>query len=264
MEHPLRLSIEAMLDYYFPERTDVLLQLEAAMIPEQSVEAAHIAISPTRHFARIPGHDTIGDRILLDVEGRLTVEYKSTVTINRICADPVGLNATPTHLLPGETIEYLMPSRYCPSDHFQVFVASEFAGLAGGAAVACMSDWIASHFAYVPGASTPTTGALETFVLRQGVCRDFAHMLITLSRAMAIPARFASVYAPGVTPQDFHAVAEVFLDGAWYLVDATGMASGEDMAKIGVGRDAADTSFLTGYGPFMMNRQQVTCIRIPD
>ncbi len=81
--------------------------------------------------------------------------------------------------------------------------------------------------------------------------------MIALVRASAIPARFASVYAPNVEPQDFHAVAEVFLDGTWYLVDATGMAAGDEMAKIGVGRDAADTSFLTSYGQAQLNRQTV-------
>jgi transglutaminase-like putative cysteine protease len=78
-----------------------------------------------------------------------------------------------------------------------------------------------------------------------------------MARASAIPARFASVYGLGVEPQDFHAVAEVFLDGAWHLVDATGMAKSEEMAKIGVGRDAADVSFLTSYGDAFMQSQSI-------
>ena len=65
-----------------------------------------------------------------------------------------------------------------------------------------------------------------------------------------------------MTPPDFHAVAEVFLDGAWYMVDATGMASGADMAKIGVGLDAADTSFLTHYAGCTLNRQEISVTRI--
>ena len=101
------------------------------------------------------------------------------------------------------------------------------------------------------------TGALDTLVSREGVCRDFAHVMIALLRASAIPARFVSVYAPGVQPQDFHAVAEIFLDGTWYLADATGMARPEAMAKIGVGRDAADVPFLTAYGNAEMQTQQI-------
>lgn len=264
MADPVRLSIETELDYTFEARTAVLLQIEAAMIPEQRVESAHIAISPVQHFARIPGHDDIGDRIWLDVEERLTVSYRAEVTVQRLVTDLSELAATPPHLLPAETVDYLMPSRYCQADHFEHIVESEFAGLSGGAAVAAMRDWIAAHFSLVPGVSNSNTGALESYVQRQGVCRDYAHMLITLARAASVPARFVSVYGPGVTPPDFHAVVEVFLAGAWHLVDATGMATGADMAMIGVGRDAADTSFLTHYAGCTLNRQEVRVSRIPS
>jgi transglutaminase-like putative cysteine protease len=253
----MKLAIEASLDYEFASPADVLLQLEAAIIPEQTVESARVDISPVEHFARLPGHNTIGDRIWLHVQGRLTVLYTATVTPRRLTADIATLPAVPPHRLPGETIEYLMPSRYCPSDQFQNFAEAEFGGLLGGARVAAMRDWIQGHFTYMAGASDASTTALESFVMRQGVCRDFAHVLIALTRASAIPARFASVYALGVEPQDFHAVPEVFLDGAWYLVDPTGMAKAEEMAKIGVGRDAADVSFLTSYGFAQLNQQSV-------
>jgi transglutaminase-like putative cysteine protease len=249
----MKIEIQTSIQYFFPAPTDVLLQLEAAMIPEQIVESAHIAISPVDHFARVAGHDTIGDRIWLRMQGQLSVDYTATVEINRLCADISMLPAVPTHLLPGETVEYLMPSRYCPSDQFQNFAEAQFGGLQGGARVAAICDWIKSRFTYVSGASDAATGAIETFVMRRGVCRDFAHVMIALVRASGIPARFVSVYAPSVEPQDFHAVAEVFLDGTWYLVDATGMATGDEMAKIGVGRDAADTAFLTSYGQAQLN-----------
>lgn len=257
----MKLSIRTSLDYHFPQPTDVLLQLEAAAIPEQAIEAAHITLSPVEHFARVPGHDTIGERIWLRLQGALTVDYSATVSVQRLNADLSTLPATPPHMLPGETVEYLLPSRYCPSDEFQTFVEAEFGALAGGARIVAICDWIHNHFTYLHGTSRASTTALESFVQRQGVCRDFAHVLITLVRAGAIPARFASVYAPDVAPQDFHAVAEVFLDGAWYPVDATGMARGEDMAKIGIGRDAADVSFLTSYGRAELNRQTVEVSR---
>ncbi len=252
-----KLAIEAALDYDFAEPTDVLLQLEAAFIPEQTVEAAHIDLSPVEHFARVLGQDTIGERIWLRLQGRLTVRYTATVAVHRICGELAALPAVPPHLLPGEAVQYMLPSRYCPSDQFANLVDAEFGALAGGARVMAMRDWVQSQFTYRSGTSTATTTALDSFVQREGVCRDFAHVLITLARASAIPARFASVYALGVEPQDFHAVPEVFLDGAWYLVDPTGMAKAEEMAKIGVGRDAADVSFLTSYGWAQMNSQSV-------
>ena len=85
--------------------------------------------------------------------------------------------------------------------------------------------------------------------------------MITLARASAIPARMTSVYALDVTPPDFHAVAEVFLDGAWRLIDATGMAQPDTMVRIGVGRDAADIAFLIVYGQNELKKQTVSVER---
>jgi transglutaminase-like putative cysteine protease len=228
-----------------------------AHIPEQSVEAAHIDVTPCQHFARVPAQDLIGDRIWVLAEGRMTVEYSAIVSIERVLTDCRDLPRVEPRLLPGETVQYLMGSRYCPSDQFQTFVEAEFGGLDGGCRVMAIRDWIESSFSYVPGVSNSETTALDSFVRRQGICRDYAHVLITLVRASGIPARIASVYALGVEPQDFHAVAEVFLGGEWHLVDATGMAEEAGMAKIGVGRDAADVSFLTAYGLATLNRQEV-------
>lgn len=253
----MKIDIVTRLDYSFDSVSDVLLQLEAAIIPEQTVETAHIDISECAHFARVAGHDQIGDRIWVRAQGRLVVDYRATVTIDRFSADVRSLETVPPHRLPGETVQYLMPSRFCPSDQFQTFVDADFGALEGGERVMAMRDWVTHNFSYVPGSSNGETTALETFVKRQGVCRDYAHVLITLVRASGIPARMASVYALGVEPQDFHAVAEVFLGGAWHLLDPTGMAEEGGMAKIGIGRDAADVAFLTAYGYAQLNDQSV-------
>lgn len=253
----MQLHIDVHLDYRLPRSTDMLLQLEAAHLPEQSVQDASLALSPHDHFARVAGHDGIGERIWIRAGDRLTADYQASVSISRILNDCAALAAVQPHLLPGETVEYLLPSRYCPSDRFQTFVEAEFAGLEGGAAVTAMRDWIGRHLRYVPGSSDTDTTAADTFIARQGICRDYAHLLITLARAGGVPARIASVYALGVDPPDFHAVAEVFVGGEWHLLDATGMAEEGNMAKIGVGRDAGDVAFLTAFGIVEMLEQRV-------
>ncbi|MCA1196384.1 transglutaminase family protein [Sphingomonas sp. R647] len=254
----MSLSIRAQLDYWFELPTDVLLQFEAAAIPEQVVEATHLDITATEHFARVVSHDGIGERIWVRVEGQLLIDYRATVRIERLLDDCQRLPVIAPHQLPGETVQYLMASRYCPSDQFECFVEAEFGKVSDGAKVIAMRDWIASHVSYVQGASNSETTALDTFVKRQGICRDYAHVMITFARAAGIPARIASVYALGVEPPDFHAVAEVFLGGAWHLIDATGMAEAHAMAKIGIGRDAADVAFLTAFGTAEMKRQNVS------
>lgn len=256
----MKLSIETRLDYQFEHPTDILLQLEAAATPQQAVLASDIAFSPTDHSVRVAAQDLIGERIWLRAEGQLTVAYSALVEVKRGLDDCLNLPQVPLHELPGEAVQYLLPSRYCPSDQFQTIADADFGDLTGGARVIAARDWVQSHFTYTPGASTAETTALDSFVRRQGVCRDYAHVLITLMRASAIPARIASVYALGVEPQDFHAVAEVFIGGAWHLVDATGMARVSDMAIIGVGRDAADVAFLTAYGAAVMNGQSVSVV----
>ena len=253
----MRLSIHANLAYDLPRPTALLLQVEAAHLPEQQVETAELKLSDCAHFARVPAQDAIGERIWLHSEGRFTADYRATVSIERKLADVATLPAVPPHELPGETVPYLLDSLYCPAMRFQNFVDGEFGGLEGGARIAALRDFIHDRFCYVSGASGPDTTALDTFVRREGVCRDYAHVMITLARASTIPARMASVYAIGVDPPDFHAVAEVFLGGEWHLVDATGMASEGQMAKIGIGRDAADVAFLSAFGRCEMVEQSV-------
>ncbi len=252
----MTLSIEASFTFRADQPTDVLLQFEVAAIPEQAIIDSDTRFTTGAEVSRVPAQDLIGERVWACVEGEFAVMHRAKVRLNRIASDLGALDQLAAHDLPGEAVQYLLDSRYCPADRFQSFVAEEFVGLHGGEAVMAMHDWVAAHLAYTPGASGPNTTALDTFVERHGVCRDFAHVLVSFARAAGIPARYVSCFAPRVTPQDFHAVAEVFLadpstdgGGIWHLVDATGMARADEIVKIGVGRDAADVSFMTSFGP---------------
>lgn len=259
----MKLQINVQLDYAFERSCDVLIQIEAAALPGQVIDDAHISVTPCKQFTRVPAQDHLGERIWLRAQGSMVVDYRATVTLDRPAVDWAALPKAPLHLLPGEAVPYLMPSRYCPSNRFEAFIAEEFGNLEGGAKIAAMRDWIAAHLSYVPGASHSETTALDTFHDRAGICRDYAHLMITLARAADIPARIASVYAPDVTPPDFHAVAEVYLGGGWHLIDATGMASAHDIAIIGIGRDIGDVAFLTAFGPLEMNSQTVSVEIVP-
>lgn len=255
------------LTYAMAEPTDILLQVEAAAIPEQRIEWARIEASKCEHFVRVAALDGIGDRIWLRTNGQLSIDYRARMTVLRDLTDFATLPQMALHLLPGDTVQYLLDSHYCPATKFHSFVDTEFGQLQGGARLAAMRDWIAEHFTYQSGVSDGSTSALDSFVTRHGVCRDYAHVMIVLARASSIPARFASVYAPDVSPPDFHAVAEVFLanpsgeGGAWHLIDPTGMATSADMVKIGVGRDALDVAFLTAFGPVELVEQSVSVTR---
>lgn len=257
----MNLQIDVQLDYWFEQPCDVLLQVEVAAIPGQTIADAQLTLPPCQHFARVPAQDHIGERIWLRTHGRMLLDYRAAVSIDRTLGDCADLPAVPLHLLPGEAVPYLMPSRYCPSHQFTDFVEQQFGALAGGGKAMAIRDWIAGHLSYVPGSSHSDTTATDTFHDGKGICRDYAHLMITLARAAEIPARIASVYTPGVTPPDFHAVAEVYLEGGWHLIDATGMAEAGDIAIIGIGRDIGDVAFLTTFGPLVMNGQSVAVER---
>ena len=170
--------------------------------------------------------------------GRFTARYEAVVEGQ----------AAPAPVEPVDLIRYLRPSRYCESDILMPTALGEFRGLFNRELLEAVSSWVGSELSYVPGSSAPTDGAVQTLLLRKGVCRDYAHLVIALLRALDVPARLAAVYAPGLSPMDFHAVAEAYVDGAWHTVDATTLAPRQTLLRIATGRDAADTAFLTNHG----------------
>ncbi len=179
----MTLDLHVTLTYDMEVPTDILLQVEAAAIPEQRIESAHIQASPCDHFVRVAALDGIGDRIWLRTSGRLSIDYRARMTVLRDLADVATLPQMPLHQLPGETVQYLFDSHYCPATKFHSFVDTEFGDLSGGARIAAMQRWIAEHFTYQSGSSDATTTALDSFVTRHGVCRDYAHVMIVLARA---------------------------------------------------------------------------------
>lgn len=254
----MELDVNVHLKYQLSRPTDLLLQIEIADLADQKLKSSKLDTSDVDYITQVTADDGLGERIWIRADGEFRCDYTARVVVDRPMLDISALHAVPPHLLPGDTVRYPMPSRYCPSDEFQSLVAKEFGDHLGGARIAAMRDWINNAFSYVPGSSNAQTTALDSFVQRQGVCRDYAHVMIALARASTIPARFASVYAPGVTPPDFHAVAEVYLDGTWHLVDATGMAPANTIARIGVGPDAAGVAILTAFGQATLMNQTVS------
>lgn len=250
------LEIDVSLDYVLSAPADVLLAIEVAEAAGQTIESADLDLGGA-DARTLPGAAGFGTRRWLHAEDALRATYQARVRVDRPVPDLSELAGVPPRDLDGPSSDMLMASRYCPSDRFEAFVAAEFPGLAGGPLVAAIRDWTHDHLTYTSGASNAATTALETFVERRGICRDYAHVVIAMARAGGVPARMAAVYAPHVDPPDFHAVAEVWLDGAWHLVDATGMAGADEIALIGVGRDAAEVAFLTAYGMLELRDQTV-------
>ena len=200
------------------------------------------------HGVRLHRADAIGP-------GRLEVAYRAVVD-GRSAPAPVD---------DIDLVRYLRPSRYCEADELGAFARAEFAGLKGTELVDGVAAWVRQRLIYLAGSSRPIDGSVATLLAGQGVCRDYAHLVVGLLRALDTPARLVSVYAPGLWPMDFHAVAEVYVGGGWYAVDATGLAPRSSMVRIATGRDAADTAFLTVTGDLvLMGGLEVGAVVDPD
>ncbi len=251
------IEIDVELLYDMPRPVDVLLQIEAAAMADQRLVANDLRVTSSSPIAAVPGEEAIGQRTWLRAEGQFWCTYRATVDIQRVVCDLAALACDAPHALPGLVVPYLMPSRYCESDKLEAFVDQEFGSLRGGAKVAAMRDWVREHIEYASGTSTGTTTAADTFVQRQGVCRDFAHLLAAMARAATVPARVVSAYAPGVDPPDFHAVVEIWLGGGWHLIDPTGMSGADELVRVAVGRDATDIAFMTVFGTAQLLTQTV-------
>jgi transglutaminase-like putative cysteine protease len=229
-------TVSVHLELALAGRTNMVFSMTPAIGATLGSESLEIRLVGVAQPAR-EVEDLHGARLQLfeTNRGTLTVDYQVEV-VGR--ADPAPVSEL-------DLITYLRPSRYAQSDSLTPIARSEFRGLSGYVLVQAIADWVFDNLAYVPGSSQPTDGATRTLTSRQGVCRDFAHVTIAFLRAMEIPARMVSVYAPGLTPMDFHAVAEAYVDGAWWVIDSTRLAPRASLLRIATGRDAADTAWLT-------------------
>lgn len=257
------LSIELDMTYEIGPSRVVMLAVEAARSSGQTVLADRLDISDA-YLHRTAGESGVGTRIWAHLEEQvLRLRYRAEVEVTRGDVSFEDLTAQPVHALPAEAFTYLRPSRFCQSDEFFGFVANRFGKLEGGAKIAAIRDWVAREVRYLQATSDTQTTVIDTFARREGVCRDFAHLVCALSRAAGIPARYASAYGPGVDPPDFHAAAQVWLDGGWHLVDATQMCTAAEMVLVGVGRDAFDAPFMETEDDANLLAQTVSVSRIP-
>ena len=235
-------SVTADIDLDVEEPAKVVFQIAV-------VKAAGLMVDETFDLtldgAPIPVREVVGVTgsrfhvVEPQVPGKMLLSYRAIVT---------GRADVP-EVVDAELIEYLRPSRYAESDKLAYIADREFSGLTtADDLLAGVAAWVGGHLSYVSGSSDPIDGAVDTFLLGQGVCRDYAHLVVALLRARNVPARLVAVYAPGLSPMDFHAVAEAYVDGQWRVVDGTLLAPRSSLLRIATGRDAADTAFLDSFG----------------
>ncbi|MBC7682495.1 MAG: transglutaminase family protein [Ferruginibacter sp.] len=267
----VRLKFSIALNYAIAAPgCDFIFSIHAAQTPHQTVVSELLGISQPveSNIYTDPLTHTRFLRFKASA-GPLAVHYDATVDLAHFTAPPESVSEAPIANLPGAVLEYLYPSRYCPSDRLHRLAVKEFGHLSQGySRVQAIQDWVTSRVSFQSNTSNGSTTAIDTLVDRVGVCRDFAHLMIALCRAVNIPARFASGIDYGADPilgpSDFHAYVEVFLGNRWYIFDASGTAIPMGFVRFGTGRDAADAAFATMFGGVIGSAPVVQIEAIPN
>lgn len=237
-----------------PPAADFIFNVQAALSPQQQVVWEELLVSQPVPLVMHTDPPTRNRTLRLTAgPGSLHLRYRATLDIHHHVAAPDSVFETPVAQLPPEALTYLYPSRYCQSDCVTAMAMNLFGQMPQGyRRVQAIQQWVQSQVRFQSNTSNSMTSALDTLNDHQGVCRDFAHLMITLCRALNIPARFTTAIDfgadPALGPTDFHAYVEVYLGHRWYIFDPSGTAIPMGFVRIGTGRDAADASFATIFG----------------
>jgi transglutaminase-like putative cysteine protease len=249
---------------------DFVFNFHAARTPRQSLSAETLQLDPpldsTLHTDAVTGNRRLR---LHAPAGALRLSYSVVVDLEHRRADPAHLGEVGVRDLPPQVLGYLYPSRYCQSDILGKLATDEFGALPRGhARVQAIADWVHRHVAFTPASSNASTSALDTLAARVGVCRDFAHLMIALCRAVGVPARFVTGtdYGadPALGPSDFHAYVEAYLGDRWVIFDPSGTGIPMGYVRIGTGRDAADVAFATVFGGVVTHAPTVRATALAD
>lgn len=267
----IRIELQIDLRYEIDEHgADFIFNIHAAHTPAQVVCAEQLTINQPI-TPRLDTDPATRNRYLRlrALPGTLTVRYQATVQLTHQFLEPAQLPEVPVGRLPPEVIGYIYPSRYCQSDRLVKFAINEFGRLwQGHGRVQAIQDWVRRHVTFTSNTSNSNTSAVDTLIEQVGVCRDFAHLMVALCRAVNIPARFATGTDfgadPALGPPDFHAYVEVYLGHRWYIFDPSGTAIPMGFVRFGTGRDAADVSFATIFGPVQSQAPRIAVHALAD
>lgn len=265
----IALSVGCELAYASPARVPILLQIQPLLQESQALASETFASSSGEPIQRAV--DALGNPVMRTVlmPGYNSFRYEAVVLV------PDQPDATlsfgrpdPIDTLPLEVVRYTLPSRHCESDLLLGFASQLFGTLTPGAEQAsAICDWVHCNIEYRYGSGSPHLSAQDVLERGFGVCRDLAHAMVALCRALDIPARYVAGYVPALAENkpdamsdmgiDFHAYCEVFLAGRWLTFDPRHNRPLTGRVKTAHGLDAVDTSITTIYGDVTAEQPKV-------
>jgi transglutaminase-like putative cysteine protease len=254
----MKLRVGFEMTYRFEQPTPMMLAL--SIHPSRAADVVRPEQFVTDPAVPVTSYlDLFGNRCsrLVAPQGRFVLRSDAVVNDSG-AADIVAPSAAQTAVedLPASTLLYLLGSRYCETELLSNFAWEQFASVpAGWARVQAICDFVHQHIEFGYAHARHTRTAMEAHAEGRGVCRDYAHLAITLCRCMDIPARYCTGYLgdvgtePPYGPMDFAAWFEAFLGDRWYTFDARNNQPRIGRVLIARGRDACDVALSTTFGP---------------
>jgi transglutaminase-like putative cysteine protease len=254
----MELEVGCHLKFDAIEPTPLILMLRPHNGDNQWVLRETYSLEPLvsmREYTDV--HKNLCQRLTTPV-GTFSIRTVAWVKTSNAIIVEHGVRMTSIDCLPDWVLEYLLPSRFCQSDQLYDLSVEVTAGhKAGYDQVEAIRMWIHTHLKYQYGTSNSSTSAIDTAQQRVGVCRDFAHLGIALCRALDIPARMVVGYLYQLVPMDLHAWFEAYINGQWYIFDATQTRPRANRVVIAYGRDAADVAIITQFAPLTLTSMEV-------
>ncbi|MBV9859365.1 MAG: transglutaminase family protein [Alphaproteobacteria bacterium] len=252
----IRIGYDIAYECLQPTPMLLMLSVHPSRLPDLSTPHRMLFDPPVAASDYRDGFGNTVTRILAP-EGRIRIALDAAISDTGI-PDPVAEHAQqhPVEELPDEVLVYLLGSRYCETDRLSDTAWSLFSEVAPGwRRVQAICDFANQHVAFGYEHARSTKTAWEGFMERKGVCRDFAHLAVTLCRCMNIPARYCTGYLGDIgvpasdAPMDFSAWFEAYLGERWYTFDARHNIPRIGRVLMATGRDAADVAISTSFGP---------------
>jgi len=255
------------IQFQLPQQTAMVALLHLHPSLERHVRSGNVLVIEHLENGISPGfgeligtaeyRDSFGNRCsrILAPAGHLRLSGQSIIDVDGM-PEPVNPNAeqAPIQELPNEVLRFLLPSRYCEVDRFVPIAQDLFGWMKPGwERAAAIRDWVHEKVRFDYSTARPTKTAMDVFTERVGVCRDFQHLAVTMSRCQNIPARYVTGYLgdirwPYTGTGDFSAWYEVWLDGRWHTMDARHNQARPGRVLMATGRDAADVAITTSFG----------------
>ena len=260
----IRFDLTIELDYQVLAPTDFIFVAQPTRTDYQRVTWEQLRLSPEAPWQEEGHGSPVNRHLRVHAEpGPFHLRYDAIVDVVHHFALPADIREVPIAELPAAVLQYVYPSRYCQSDRMLDIARAEFGTMAPGyERVEAIRQWVQSRTRFQVGSSNPGTSALDTYSCGTGVCRDFAHLMISMCRALNIPARIATAIDygadPALGPTDFHCYVEAYLGDRWYIFDPSGISPRMGLLRIGTGRDASEVAFATIFGTVQWSMPRIS------